>query len=223
MRGQHILIFARPETGKSLFSINMVRGFLEDGYRVLYLGNEDPSTVMRTRMGSCILNIPTEDIRLAATGAFDEELTAGGADNFIFIHLEPGTFPQIRGLCRRIEPDILVVDQIRNIQTGGDGLTSGQEKAGIEMRNIAGEFDLLAISIAQAGESAQDKLVLGLSDIDSSKTGLPAQVDLMVGIGITEEYQRRSKRMISTPKNKLSGNHEFFSVTVNEATSRVVE
>ena len=121
-----------------------------------------------------------------------------------------------------MQPDVLIVDQIRNVQTGGDGLTVGLERAGVEMRNIAGEFDLLAVSVTQAGESASNKLVLGLSDIDSSKTGLPATTDVMIGVGVDENYDSRGKRMVSLAKNKVGADHSYFSVDVDPARSRVL-
>jgi hypothetical protein len=222
MRGHHILIFARPETGKSLFTINMVRGFLAQGLKVLYIGNEDSAAAMIPRFFCSMLNVTKDDLMEMSEDEVNEGIHQAGNDGFRFVHLEPGTFPQIRGLCRVMQPDVLVVDQIRNVQTGGDGLTTSLERAGTEMRNISAEYDLLAVSVTQAGESASGKLVLGLSDIDSSKTGLPAQIDLMIGIGVDDNYEGLGKRMISLPKNKISGDHSFFSVNVDPSRSRVL-
>ena len=222
MRGHHILIFARPETGKSLFTINMVRGFLEQDLKVLYIGNEDSAAAMIPRFFCSMLNVSKDDLMAMSEDEVNEGIHQAGNDGFRFVHLEPGTFPQIRGLCRVMKPDVLVVDQIRNVQTGGDGLTTSLERAGTEMRNISAEYDLLAVSVTQAGESASSKLVLGLSDIDSSKTGLPAQIDLMIGIGVDDNYEGLGKRMISLPKNKISGDHSFFSINVDPSRSRVL-
>lgn len=222
LKGHHILVFARPETGKTLFTMNLVRGFLEQGLKVLYIGNEDNEKAMLPRFMCSFIGITKEEFRRLSEEEVDEALYRAGNDNFFFAHLEPGTYQQIRGLIRHVGPDVVVVDQIRNVLTGGDGLTVSLEKSGTEMRNIGNEFDVLAVSITQAGESASNKLVLGLSDIDSSKTGLPAQIDLMIGIGVNEEYESRSKRMVSLPKNKLSGDHSYFSITVDEQKSRVL-
>ena len=221
-RGHHILIFARPETGKSMFTINMARGFLDQGLKVLYIGNEDPASAMLPRFFGSFIGATREELSAMDSREVNEKIKAAGNDNFRFIHLEPGTFSQIRGLCRIMKPDVLIVDQIRNVLTGGDGLTIGLERAGAEMRNIGASFNLLAVSITQAGESASSKLVLGLSDIDSSKTGLPATVDTMIGIGINEDYEGRSKRMISLPKNKIGSDHSFFSVDVDPSKARIL-
>ena len=221
LRGHHMLVYARPETGKSLVVLNMCRGFLSQELTVLYIGNEDPQGAIRSRMISCLLDKPRSEIIEMRKQDVDELAKEEGADKFIFSHLSPGTFTQIRGLCNQYQPDVLIVDQIRNIHSGTDGLVQGQERAGMEMRNIASKYDLLAISVAQAGESASNSLVLTLSDVDSSKTGLPASTDVMVGIGVNDDYSNRGKRMMSLPKNKPGADHSYFSIDVNEATSRV--
>ena len=221
-RGHHVLIFARPETGKSMFTINLTRGFLKQGLKVLYIGNEDPASTMIPRFFGSFIDATREEMQSMPRETINDRIYASGNENFRFIHLEPGTFAEIRGLCRIMQPDVLIVDQIRNVLTGGDGLTIGLERAGAEMRNIGAAFNLLAVSITQAGESASNKLVLGLSDIDSSKTGLPATVDTMIGIGINEDYEGRGKRMISLPKNKIGSDHSFFSVDVDPSKARIL-
>ena len=222
VRGAHILIYARPETGKTLFTINMVRGFLDQGLRVLYFGNEDPAAMMLPRFMGCVLNSTREELDSLSGDEIDTALNENGWEGFIFIHLEPGTFKQIRGLIGRYSPDVVILDQLRNLG-GGEGLVVGQEIAGKVMRNIGNVFNVLSISIAQAGESAAEKLRLGLSDVDSSKTGLPATTDVMIGLGTNEERNNHGRRMVSLPKNKLGGDHSFFSINVDESRSRVLE
>ena len=47
--GTHMLVYARPENGKSAFVINMAAKFCMNGHRALYIGNEDPQSAMRMR------------------------------------------------------------------------------------------------------------------------------------------------------------------------------
>ena len=143
-------------------------------------------------------------------------------DNFHFIYLTPGTPQQISGLISKLNPDVIIVDQIRNINCYNEGMVQRLENVAKEIRTIGQRNEALMISITQAGDSATDKLVLTMSDVDSSKTGIPAQVDVMIGVGMNAEYEARSKRMISLPKNKPGSDHSFFSITVDESTSRVV-
>ena len=50
IRGDHILIFGRPESGKTLFTVNMVSAFLRQRLRVLYIGNEESTYKPRKRI-----------------------------------------------------------------------------------------------------------------------------------------------------------------------------
>ena len=61
MKGHNVLIFGRPEVGKSLFVINMIGGFLHDGLKVLFIENEDP---VKSTMSRVVC-------RLSETGIFD--------------------------------------------------------------------------------------------------------------------------------------------------------
>ncbi len=57
--------------------------------------------------------------------------------------------------------------------------------------------------------------------IDFSNTGIPAQADLMIGIGVTKEYEENGLRMLSLPKNKLSGRHVHFPLRLSNQISRL--
>jgi len=57
-----------------------------------------------------------------------------------------------------------------------------------------------------------------MSDVDSSKTGLPASADLMIGLGMDHTMQANGMLGISLCKNKLSGDHAKFTVSVNYQT-----
>ena len=60
-----------------------------------------------------------------------------------------------------------------------------------------------------------------MGDVDNSNTGIPAQADVMIGIGATSEDESQGRRVLSLPKNKRSGNHEYFAVNVDPQLSRV--
>jgi hypothetical protein len=44
----------------------------------------------------------------------------------------------------------------------------------------------------------------------------------MIGLGVTEEYENRGKRMVSLPKNKPGANHSMFSITIDASKSRIL-
>ncbi len=220
-RGSHIVILARPESGKSMFTINLTAKFLEQGLRVLYVGNEDPAPAMRLR----ILNNMTGRTRreiIANREAVHEEASAMGHDNLIFASLSPGSVSDIRRLVHRYKPDVFIVDQIRNL-SASRSLTKVEslEYTAQSMRNLGKETKSLAISVTQAGDSASNKLILEMGDVDFSNTGIPSTADLMIGIGVNSEYERNNRRMLSLPKNKTSGSHAAIPIAVEPSMSRV--
>lgn len=217
-KGSHIVVFARPETGKSLFSINLAARMANDGRKVLYIGNEDQPEVMLLRMVSRLSDTSIFSIREdheVAERAYGIAMD-NGFDNIVFAELHPGTVADVRKLVIKYQPEVLVVDQIRNLTPSSKSLTRTEayEYIAQSIRNISKEFNLLGISITQAGDSADQKLELQQGDVDNSNTGIPSTADVMVGIGVNSAYERIGKRCISLCKNKPGGTHKSFFVNI---------
>ncbi len=64
--------------------------------------------------------------------------------------------------------------------------------------------------------------MLDLGDVDYSNTGIPAQADVMIGLGATNRNVQRGEIVISLPKNKVSGKHEYFAVLVEPTLSQLI-
>ena len=220
MRGHNVLVFGRPEVGKSLFIINMVGGLLHDGYKVLFIENEDPAKATMSRLICRLAEKPIVDV-IDNPDEVENVVKQRGYDNLILKSLSPGTFRDIQSLIDQHGVDVVVINQLRNIWVGKEGRVEQMEIAATSARNLAKKNDILVIGVTQAGDSGTNKLRLEMGDIDFSNTGMPAQMDLIVGVGSNEEYDSKSWRMISLPKNKLSGEHVFFPVMVDTKTSKV--
>lgn len=221
--GDNILIFARPEVGKSLIAINAACGFLVQGYKVLYYGNEDPAQRMVRRFVSRLSGMDKQSCMGDPQRAMDIALQRG-YEKLFFVKGQSNTFTEIRNQLERIEPDILIIDQLRHMESkGNDNRVQQLENAAIEARAIASFYHIPVINVTQAGDSADGKLVLGQGDVDFSNTGIPGAMDLMVGVGANDEYLKRQMRRISLPKNKLNNDHSSFDIIVNEQLSKVVE
>jgi hypothetical protein len=83
------------------------------------------------------------------------------------------------------------------------------------------EHEVVGISVTQAGDSGQNKIFLEVGDVDFSNVGIPAQADLMIGVGADEKLKATNTRGISLPKNKLSGNHAQFYTQIVPTLSQV--
>jgi hypothetical protein len=216
--GHHVLVFGRPDMGKSTFVINMTRGFLKSGQRVLYVGNEDNINVLKRRM-RCRLTMMTEaEIRAEPTKAnklaAQREVENGGA--LFMRHLHNGDGDDLERAIEEFEPTVLVLDQIRNQKSkGGDNsnMTQKLEHVSTEHRNRLARYGLVGVSVTQANDRTErygqtPPEWLTMSDIDSSRTGLPGQIDLGIGIGGLPEQIARGQRAISIVKNKLSSDEK---------------
>jgi replicative DNA helicase len=220
LRGHHIIVFGRPEVGKSLFTLNMVYGFLQQKLRVLYVGNEDPMADLTLRLLIRVTGMHKEEIRANPDKA-KALAKERGYDEFIFASLTPGTLDEIHGLMEDHKPDVIVLDQLRNVNINDSNKVTQLEKAALGVRMHGKKYNSLVVSVVQAGDSAQGKLYLDMGDVDFSNTGIPAQADLMIGIGMNSDYERSGMRMLSFPKNKISGIKETIRVKFDPTMTRV--
>lgn len=212
--GHHIVLFAQPEIGKTLFAINLTAGFLKQGLRVLYCGNEDPASDILIRHIMRLSKTPKQDV-IADPEKAEERAKTNGYDLLTVASLSPGTMREVERLTVATNANVVILDQLRNIAVDSGTRVEGLEKVATEARNLGKRRNVLVVSLTQAGASATNKAALGMEDVDFSKTGIPAQADLMIGIGADEFMKQNNFRRISLPKNKLSGNHAVFDVEIN--------
>ena len=219
--GNHVVVFARPEIGKTLFVINLLAGFARQNLRTLYVGNEDPlpDIIMRT---ICRLSGRTKEEVVADPDAADERARETGYGNVVFASLTPGTPKEIEELIKEYDIQVVVVDQLRNLSMKEDNTVVMLEKAARAMRTVCKRHGVVGISVTQAGDSASGKAVLEYNDIDFSNTGIPASADVIIGIGATRDDEMSDRRVISLPKNKRGGMHGYFPVMVDRYRSKVI-
>lgn len=220
--GHHILVFAPTEMGKTLIVINMVAGFTVQGLRTLYVGNEDPVSDLQMRYITRLTNLDKRQV-LSDPKEAQRRLDLRNYKNVIFAPLAPGNFRKIRDLVSRFKPHVVVLDQLRNIDVQSENRTQALEKAATEARNLAKSMGVVVISVSQAADSASGKRILSRGDVDSSNVGIPGQMDVMIGIGATEDDEKEGRRWFSFPKNKISGNHNPIDIIINPQLSKVIE
>lgn len=223
-RGHHILIFARPEDGKSLLAISIACDLAKQGLKVLFVENEDPHKTTILRIVSCLTGM-TDDQIIADRPRARALAMQNGYGNIYLADLAPGTLGQIDAYVRRLEPDVVITNQLRNLAVRADTRTGMLEAASSGLRNIGKDRNALMVSVTQAGDSASDKRFLEMGDVDFSNTGVQAAVDMMIGVGADEQLRQNSMRGLSFPKNKIGrgrDSHTPIVVRVDPATSSIV-
>lgn len=217
--GHHMIVFARPEIGKTAFTLNVaVRAASNGKARVLYLSNEDSVRDLMLRALVLFNRTGVDEVLRDLPGAVDKARKYG-ADRLLFRDMAPGSLAEVDRLVRQYKPDLLVVDQLRNMGVGKvENLTQRLDAAAQGVRNVAKRHGCAAISVTQAGDSARDKAVLDDGDVDSSNTGISAGCDVLIGIGATPVMREAGERRLTLIKNKLGGSHGYLDVRLDPMT-----
>lgn len=207
LRGHNITVYGRPDSGKSLFALNQAAYACKQGFKVLYVANEEPAQDITRRLLSRLSGIAIERLQDAASITAAIERAGHAYDNWFLLHRAGATAQDIGRQCHRIRPDFVIVDQIKNLACSSDNRALQLDTLARQIREIGIKYNCVTMSVTQAGESAHNKLVLGMTDIEWSNTGIPGAADLMIGIGLDAEFDATNKRMLSIPKNKVNGRH----------------
>lgn len=218
--GDHILVYAPPETGKTATCLSFSGGFCRQGGRGLYFGNEDRVKRLMLRQVSNLTGMTSSEI----ARDIDKAMTLAneaGYQNVVFIELSPGTPEQIDHYVEKYKPAWIIIDQLPNLRMKAETRVNQLESLGGAARNIGKKRRCVVISVSQAGDSGRDKEVLDMGDVYMSNTGLPAAMDVMIGIGKSKNLEEQGLICYSLPKNKLSGDHGSVIVRINPFISRV--
>jgi archaellum biogenesis ATPase FlaH len=219
--GNLIVVFARPDTGKTLFGINQCASFVQQGKRVLYLGNEEPVWRVRARFMARLLRATPARMREDAQRAREAAKNRGG-DLLVFKDIDASTDARaIERLIRAWKADIVVIDQLHKIRVKSDSTVNQLEAQAATARDLAKRLGVVVLANTQAGVSADGKVVLDMTDIEGSKTGIPANADLLLGIGKTDHMWRNGLLELSICKNKLGASHDHFTIHVNPKTGEI--
>lgn len=218
-RGHHIVVYGRPESGKSAAVINLNCGMLRQGLKTIYFINEDRPEDIILRHVANLSGMAKRQIEADPDTAM-QRAYANGYENLIVISCAPGSPEQVIDAIEEHDPAAITMDQLRNMKVKADNRVNQLEYAATAMRTIGKEGNVLVTSVTQAGDSAEGKLVLDKGDVDYSNTGIPAQADLMIGVGVDPTFDAENRRMFSLPKNKLSGDHGSFPVNIVPQLSR---
>lgn len=209
--GHNITVYGRPDSGKSMFALNQAAYLCRLGKPALYVANEEPARDITRRLLARLSNMPIAS--LDAPTAMKQHANAYG--RWHLLHMAGVTIRDIRQAAGHIKPALIVIDQIKNVVVGDDNRALQLDKLARAVRELGIEFNAVTLSVTQAGDSASDKLRLDMGDVDWSNTGIPGAADLMIGIGVNDEWALQDKRLLSVAKNKVNGRHGAVPVWID--------
>lgn len=226
--GEFAYLLARPDVGKTLFTVNMIAGpggFADQGARILYLGNEEPviRTVMRAI--SSYTGLTTDQIKENPDEA--AVLFEPIRDKIRWVDEVGFSISRLDAAVRRGGYDIVVVDQLDKLSVNGN-FGDTHERLGqlyLKARELAKLNKCAVIGVTQASADAEGKTVVTYSMSAGSKTDKAAEADLVLGLGAAEmdaqdNSGRNLLRYCTVSKNKLSNFHGTVHYKIQPNISR---
>lgn len=215
IRGQHVVVFGRPDSAKTLFAINQAAMAVMHGYTVLYAANEEPEKEITRRFLSRLCGIDIRQLRTRQDIADAIGLAGEYYGRWNLLHEAGMTIEDIARAAAVVKPDIVVIDQLQNLYAKDDNKALQLQSLARKAREIAIKHDCVVISLTQAGDSGEQKPRLRMTDVDWSKTGIQAAVDLLIGIGVTDELYSHNERVLSITKNKINAKRGSLTVYID--------
>lgn len=229
---EFMAVFALPETGKSAFVVSLLcgpRGFCDQGVRSLYLGNEEDTSRTMLRAMQCYSGMTKEQIVEDPTKCND--MFSNISSYLEMRDIQDWDINKIEGYIEKSAFDCVVIDQADKVHIAGKSFNSSHEKLRElyrRLREMAKRQDIALIVVSQASNEARGKTRLSGFDMEGSKIGKMAELDVCVGIGKQEsgeidDTEIDFTRYLTVSKNKLSGWHGTIICNLEPQISRYVE
>ena len=223
--GNLIIVFARPESGKTAFWVNMVagrNGFATQGAKICALINEEPAIRTQMRLINAYTGMTFAEIKEDPQKAGD--LWSQIKNQIRILDTVDWTLEKIDSYVAKEKPDILVIDQLDKVHMGGSFARGDEKLRAIYTgaREIAKRRDCSLIGISQASADASGKWDMTFDMMENSKTGKAAEADVIIGVGYkpNSDYSNDNDRSLSVSKNKITGWHGKIMVKIVPEVSR---
>jgi replicative DNA helicase len=221
--GNFVVVFARPEAGKSAFWVSLVankNGFAEQGKKCHAFINEEPAKKTYVRLISCWTGIVRDLIKERIEEVRREWSVI--KDNIFVYDSVDVSMDDLNNYCEENEVDIIIIDQLDKINIRGNYNAQHEKLKEIykQARELAKRNNVLVIGISQAGAEAHNQQRIDFNWLDNSKTGKAGEADLIIGIGKPRDSDKDYDRWLYLSKNKLTGEHIDIECSLNHTLSR---
>jgi len=222
--GNLVILFARPESGKTAFWVNLVggiQGFASQGAKVHALINEEPAVRTQMRVINAHTGMTKDEILDNMDVAKDKWKAI--KDNVKLLDTVDWTIEDVNAHCERHKPDILIIDQLDKVNVIGNFSRTDEKLRAVYTgaREIAKRHDCCVIAISQASADAHGKTSISFDMMENSKTGKAAEADLIIGIGKHGSLDSLdTTRVLCISKNKISGYHGEITCNIEPQLSR---
>ena len=222
--GNLVIIFARPEAGKTAFWVNLVSGvdgFASQGAKVCALINEEPAIRTQMRLINAYTGMTFDEIRADSQEA--NKKWAEVRQNIKILDTVDWSLDDVDEFVQKENPDILIVDQLDKVNVKGSFARTDEKLRAIYTgaREIAKRNNCCVIAVSQASADGQGKFDLTFDMMEGSKTGKAAEADVIIGVGHRDKLDTDERiRSLAISKNKITGWHGQLVCTIVPELSR---
>jgi len=221
--GSLMHVFARPETGKTSFAASeatyLASQLVGTDKVVLYLNNEEPIYRVKMRCYPALLGHPLKTLATDPKKAHDLYYSRGGT-NLVFVE-GVNSIRLVEKYLKRYKPVVTIIDQgPKVLMSGNHPRHEALQMVYAKLREFTRTYETGIITLGQADGASEHRKFLSLTNIDGAKTGLPGELDVALGIGMTDEAGKENVRYLSLCKNKLTGMLERGAVYFDNAIVR---
>jgi len=222
--GNLVIIFARPEAGKTAFWVNLVSGidgFASQGAKVCALINEEPAVRTQMRLINAYTGMTFDEIRVNTKEA--NKKWAEVRQNIKILDTVDWSLDSVDEFVQKEKPDILVVDQLDKVNVKGSFARTDEKLRAIYTgaREIAKRNNCCVIAVSQASADGHGKFDLTFDMMEGSKTGKAAEADVIIGVGHRDKLDTDERiRSLAISKNKITGWHGQLVCTIIPELSR---
>ncbi len=229
-RGNFMIVFARPDVGKTAFWVSLVaspNGFAWQEKKVSIFANEEPAIRTQMRLLNASSGLQRGNILNGSRDLAKQKWSTISPyiENFDCVGK---TMDDLDEYCSTNDVDILIIDQLDKINVTGKYNATHEKLREVytQSRELAKRHNILVIGMSQASAEAQGRSRVTFSTMENSKTGKAAEADIILGIGKEDEvenYLEDCVRFVTLSKNKLTGDHAEFEVILRPTISRYAE
>lgn len=205
--GNFIIVFGRPESGKTGWAAYETAGWIMNGLKVAYFGNEEPAFRTYLRIVCSALEVDVDHLRANKKEA--EKSFALYSDNLSMFDCVGLSIDFIDLWAKEHKPDIIVCDQLDKV-TIKQRYARTDEELGAKYnmaREIAKRRGCVFMGVTQASADGEGLAQIDFSMMAGSKTAKAAEADLVIGIGHNSSIHDNFVRQLNVSKNKINGWH----------------
>lgn len=223
-------VFAVPNAGKTAFMVTLCfapGGFADQGAKVLYVVNEEKSQKTKLRSQMSRSGMAAADVELDPHKCLQKWSDID--DRVFMLDIHEWSLAQLDEVTRFVEPDIVVIDQADKVNIKGNFGASHERLRELYrcLREYAKRHDAAVFAMSQASNDARGKTRITPFEMEGSKIGKSAELDLIIGIGAVEQDGVQNTepdytRYLTVGKNKLNGWHGQVTCFLEAEISRYV-